>query len=515
MAADDNVKMTCGPSMLVFRVTAIATVVFLSSESLHSQPVSIGSSSVEWWAAHSPLIVRAVVEDFAPIEPVGQNRRHQSISVRVLETIKGPHHDRLQFADWATFTPDELSKWKQDQQELLLFLEPWARSGHFDRRAGGYAYARFSYAAKMSAVLTTDNVRLRGISLPPRTADLTVVNTPSQLLAAIKAYLAKSQSERPMRSVGIELPPEMRGGFYRVSFGFPADANPAHPASATLAPVADYETLKTRFAAPPPAEAKPPYRRDRGGYIGVYAMELMAADSDAIVRGVIDDWFFITASEDSTGPHYGVRVRVLEKLKGSVPEYVSAYVTDARNLEDLRRTRQELILFLRDPRFAVPADMPGYRPGLDSENPVFAFGHQTRATLWDDSVIVLNDRDAEALLADLSWRRHPGEILDRLRANLTKKSDSVGGIVPPVFSVHPPASTIAGSSIAGNQHAVVYLPVDANLEANARQWAASDNKDLRWLAARALIYFKSDANAALLRTMLDDTATWTREKCSI
>ena len=81
-----------------------------------------------------------------------------------------------------------------------------------------------------------------------------------------------------------------------------------------------------------------------------------------------------------------------------------------------------------------------------------------------------------------------------------------------VFAVYPPASLVAGSSLAGNVHAVIYLPVDANLEANARRWAAADRKDLRWLAARALIYFKSDENAKLLGKLLGDEGKWSRRE---
>jgi hypothetical protein len=79
-----------------------------------------------------------------------------------------------------------------------------------------------------------------------------------------------------------------------------------------------------------------------------------------------------------------------------------------------------------------------------------------------------------------------------------------------VFSFRPPESIATGSSIAGNPYAVVYLPVDAELEANAKQWLSSDNKDRRWLGARGLIFFKSDANAALLRSRLTDDGTWSR-----
>lgn len=40
------------------------------------------------------------------------------------------------------------------------------------------------------------------------------------------------------------------------------------------------------------------------------ALELMAADSDAIVRGVIEDWCFVAATEAPTGPSCGAEIRV-------------------------------------------------------------------------------------------------------------------------------------------------------------------------------------------------------------
>ena len=98
------------------------------------------------------------------------------------------------------------------------------------------------------------------------------------------------------------------------------------------------------------------------------------------------------------------------------------------------------------------------------------------------------------------------------------------GARPPVFKFYSPASLwqnlvaeeskerspkFAGLHSLGN---VINLPVDGNLEANARTWAWSKNRDLRWVAARALLYFKSDQNAAILRTMLSDVAGWSKEE---
>ena len=94
----------------------------------------------------------------------------------------------------------------------------------------------------------------------------------------------------------------------------------------------------------------------------------------------------------------------------------------------------------------------------------------------------------------------------------TNRLLSQGHIGPPVFDFHPPASLAVDTSIDGNRYSKIYLPVDSQLETNARRWTTSENKDLRWLAARAMVYFKSDTNAAILKPLLDDTASWERRE---
>jgi hypothetical protein len=108
--------------------------------------------------------------------------------------------------------------------------------------------------------------------------------------------------------------------------------------------------------------------------------------------------------------------------------------------------------------------------------------------LWDDSVIVLDRDGAEVLFASLTWHREPREVLERLgdvtRRPLEQKDERrtrlspflAGHRSPPVFAVYPPASLVAGSSIAGNVYSVIYLPVDSNLEADARRWAAAESE---------------------------------------
>jgi len=471
-----------------------------------AQPTPSWHLSVESLAAESPLILRAVIDDVSvrvldPQDPRKAFHRYQTISVRVLETLKGKPIERLQFVQDGSDSSFEPSKLQKDKQELLLFLQPWMRSRKFSRSTDGYAYTRFPYILEHVAILTPQEVRFAWSSVPPLSADLTKLSTPAQLIDTVNTYLKHHRDQEPVRDVTIELPPHLRGGAYLAFLTFPADARARRPQSAAEEPVVDFATFKQRFGKTPPGEKKPPYRH-RG-----VALELMAADCDVIVRGVIEDSCLADVGGNYTRPSSGVRMRVLETLKGKAPGQVNFYASYARDLEALQRERQELVVFLRNQLLSGPAA---------------ALGYETRAELWDDSVIVLNDRDAEVLFADLTWHRKPDEILKRLRVatesqrskkqeNSTESARSVQGHRGPVvFDVRPPNSISAGSSIAGNGFSVIYLPVDQDLEANARQWAVSDNKDLRWLGARAMIYFKSDKNAALLRTLLDDGATWSR-----
>ena len=466
------------PSLTGFLVAAMACVG--TADDAQAQPVSATSSSVEWMAANSPLIVRGVIDEVSVHDPNDGFRRYQTVSVRVLETIKGPQFERVQFVQDGDFGSVRIGKLFDDRQPLLLFLNDWARSPRFDRSAGGYAFARFPYLVEAVAVLTAKDVRFAHSGVPPLARDLTVLSTPEQLIETIRAYLKRPHELVPVPGVTIELPPHLRGGFYRVDFTYPADArdNPARPGVAEL--VLDFATYKARFSKDPPATSKPPYIRSRGGYIGVYALELMAADCDAIVRGVIEDCCFVDDPDDPIGPSYGIRFRVLETLKGKASDQINFFVTDARNVEELRANRREIVVFLNR---------------QDSSKREDALGHRTRASLWDDSVIVLDRDRAEVLFADLTWHREPREILERL-GEVTRRpperKDERGTRFPqtlachrgpPVFAVYPPASLVAGSSIAGKVYAVIHLPVDANLEANARRWAESDSKDLRWLAA--------------------------------
>ena len=119
----------------------VGTVITLSLPSLAdlpaAQPIVADVASVEWWAAHSPLIIRGVIEDVAVHDPGDANNRYQTVTFHVLEAIKGVSVDRLQFVQNGDFGTFALSELRNNRQELLLFLEPWMTSVHFNRSAGG------------------------------------------------------------------------------------------------------------------------------------------------------------------------------------------------------------------------------------------------------------------------------------------------------------------------------------------------------------------------------------------
>ena len=492
-----------------------------------AQPQSPDDSGVELLVERSERVVRAVVEDVVTHDLkeglhryVGRNR-YQTVYTRVLETLKGEHSDRLQFVQNGDFGPIRLGELQKNKQEVLLFLEPWVRSLRFNRPTGGYAFTRFPLVVQNAAVLNAEDVQWAHANSPMLSSDLIHVKTAEQLVDTIKSYL-KSRANHGLVVVRtITLPDKWNRGMLGARFSFPVE-EPAEE------PVLDFSVFKKRYARQkPPGEKLKSYDRVGRGYVGVHSLELMAIDCDAIVRGVIEDSCFLGIDYDPTLNVFGVKLRVLETLKGKCAKQIGVYVSYPPDLQQLQRDRQELVLFLRCHGLSGPAAALGYqmRDGLHG--------------LWDDSAIVLDDQRAEVLFSDLTWHREPKKILDRLRVvaererrmseELQSRAAAAGippqrflqngegaerfahcGMRPPVFSFHPPESIAANSVIAGNEYSRVYLPVERELEANARKWLKSENKDRRWVGAQALIYFKSDENAAILKTMLDDDAAWGR-----
>lgn len=483
-------------------VTAPATV-------CHAQPVSSADSSVEWKAAHSKQIVRAVIAKVTPHKlPDGLHRkagirRYHTVTLNVLETLKGEPVERLQFVQsYGSIGDFKFAEAQKSGQPMLLFLDDWARSRNFIRANGGYAFSRCPLTVQWLAVLEPKKVRWAHTTVPVLSSDLQRQETPEQLLETVRAFLKTRKGNGPPHGKTVLLPAALRGGFSDVHFTIPADDDGPQDRLS-------FDAFKKKYGRKEPErnDLITSYKRSSSGYVGVDSLELMATDCDLIVRGVIEDSCFVGSKFDPNHNVSGAKLRVLETLKGECPETLGAFMSFPRNLNQLQQDQQEIVAFLRTERFDLPAA---------------ALGYQTRMGLWEDTAIVLSEKHAEVLFADLSWHKKPDEILKRLREIARREQKTLAelkegsapfahhGTRPPVFTFHPPSSIAAGSVIAGNPHSRVFLPVDAELEANALRWAVSKDPNRRWLGARAMIYFKSERNAELLKTMLNDSAAWGR-----
>ena len=194
-----------------------------------AQPVSISTSSVEWAAANSQMIVRAVIEDVSlhkfksGLHRGTGIRAFHTISVRVLETLKGDATDRLQFVHTRGFGRLKFQKAKESKQEVLLFLDHWSRNRHFKRASGAYAYTRFPLVVEHVAVLKPDSSHWAHTDVPILSSDLTRLSNSKRLLIAIRSYLDSRKDNGPVRRKTIQLPPELRGGFFQVYFTLPVD----------------------------------------------------------------------------------------------------------------------------------------------------------------------------------------------------------------------------------------------------------------------------------------------------
>jgi hypothetical protein len=507
----------------VLRLFAFCAVIVLGGGVVSAQPVSTTVSSIEWATAQACIIVRATIDSVSVHElkdglyPNQGVRRFQTVSIHVRETLRGEHEERLQFVHDGDFSTFRLADLQARKQEMLLFLDSSLRGGEINRATGEYAYTRFPLKVASAIVLDADRCRWTHTSVPVLSADLKRVNTPRQTIEAVKLYLKSHQGDEASKPETKLLPPELRGGFHQATLMFPPNAGPNPPGSKMKPPLLGFEQFEEQFSKPPPAERKPSYSRKGTGAISVYALEVMAADSDVIVRGIVEKSCFVSRVDGPTGDSFAAEVRVIESIKGETNDRISCFISDAGDLDKLQRDKREVVFFLRNNKTDRVADPRG----------VLEF--RTRGGHWDDSAIVLDKTVAEVLFEDLTWRHEPAEILHRLRsvvrkpdganddANVKKGTRRMATRMGEnkslaLFRFHPPTSIAADSSIAGNPNSRVYLSLNSDLQENARKWASAESQDLRWVAARALVYFRSDENADVLMKLLDDNATWERRE---
>ena len=270
------------------------------------------------------------------------------------------------------------------------------------------------------------------------------------------------------------------------------------------------------------------------------SLEWMAATSDVIVRASVVG---MSDKEPRSDPGGGesqsawitVTLKVHETVKGKHSHQITFVADIFRGsdfLQEWKDSDEELIWFLD--RTKVDAEQPKYQ---DYE--VYT-RHELKLIRsgWGWSVIQLTTRPTLRGVAppiftlDLRVLDDPTAILKAVRAAATEVGASKG-VREHVVSVARGLIHLTGRS--GDVNRVV-VPVDHRLEKAAREWIQSPDEvlkqlvalrpkteddlrfseaemkyeehHLRWEGVKALRYFKSDENAAILKSLLNDPAFW-------
>jgi hypothetical protein len=224
------------------------------------------------------------------------------------------------------------------------------------------------------------------------------------------------------------------------------------------------------------------------------SVEWMAADSSLIVRGTV---IAEQVNEEPQGfVWHTVAFRVDETLKGEHRPTVKFIVqtnTIDKEIGRWREDRRPLLAFLDDsPRVVARwlsrkwarypfAPRTGYRKGSFLE-----LGRQGTTTCYTLELRALAGTEP---------------TLEATR----------NAILGPVSTARLYSHTLM---IPGENLKRLTVPVDSRLEAQARKWIASADKNLRVLGASALIYFRSDENAKLLKSLINDPASWEHQLVS-
>lgn len=214
------------------------------------------------------------------------------------------------------------------------------------------------------------------------------------------------------------------------------------------------------------------------------SVEWMAADSALVVRGTV------VGLETEKAPEFlwhTVTFRVDETLKGEHrPSLRFLLQSNTRDEKDITRWKEQgrpLLAFLRESRCVVAKWH--YREWS-------RFPFAPRTGYRERSFLELAP-GAESPAYDLSLK-----ALDGPEAILRATREAIA--TPPA----PGKLCDSWVDLPGDGLIRLTVPIDSRLEARARGWVRSPDRDFRRLGAANLMYFRSDTNVAILRGLLDD-----------
>jgi hypothetical protein len=189
-------------------------------------------------------------------------------------------------------------------------------------------------------------------------------------------------------------------------------------------------------------------------------------------------------------------------LKGTAPETL-VFVCERPRGDDTfvqwKGSGQSVLWFLeeiRDPKAALPPDFPALPKG------------QPRLRQCAQGAIVLGSATTgkrvprPVLAMDFSVLAEEDRIIAAVKAEVARRHPSPARLL----WIGMPYAVAARSGKAGDVNQLG-VPVNARLEELARGWVGSKEAWLRAAGVQGLSHFQSEANAALLRGLLDDPAS--------
>ena len=133
----------------------------------------------------------------------------------------------------------------------------------------------------------------------------------------------------------------------------------------------------------------------------------------------------------------------------------------------------------------------------------------------DTVVIELLPDKLEVMTADVKLIREPEAVIRAARAAVTRLPTNVKRVH--TFDLQVAREVVAGTSweeyYDTGGHLRLSVPVDQHLEKRAQDYVRSESPHRRGEGARALAYFKSDENIALVRPLLIDPGIYLSATC--
>jgi hypothetical protein len=163
-----------------------------------SQPLSITVETLDWMAADSQVIVRAVVTDF--VHEVDDSKTEwDTVVIKVRETLKGQHRPFHTFViqNYRSSDHTELSRYKKSGQELLVFL---VESKRFGKKVALYGLTPRRASHRGLIELAVDAKTPMGGDRFVYTLDLKNLRQPKEILDYTRTAITAGEKIKKLRS---------------------------------------------------------------------------------------------------------------------------------------------------------------------------------------------------------------------------------------------------------------------------------------------------------------------------